>query len=179
GGSLGAAAINDLIPGVLARFPEQTRPDVWHQTGKRNFEVAQAAYRARGISMAISGEDGVRVAPFIDDMAAAYGWADYAVCRAGALTVSELAAAGLGALLVPYPHAIDDHQTINGEWLVAAGAATLIQQSDLREDVLFEHLNAVFADSPALIERATKARAVGKTDAAEVLANICDEVAHV
>src|SRR3569832_1594395 len=101
GGSLGARALNEMVPAAVATM--STRPSIWHQTGSRHLDEARAAYERAGVS--------ARIAPFIDDMAEAYTWADLVLCRAGALTVAELAAAGVGAVLVPYPHAVDDHQT--------------------------------------------------------------------
>ncbi|WHI52252.1 undecaprenyldiphospho-muramoylpentapeptide beta-N-acetylglucosaminyltransferase [Microbulbifer sp. MLAF003] len=113
GGSLGAVAINELVPRAIAQLPISLRPQVVHQSGERHLDLAQEAYRTAGIE--------AEVVPFISDMAEAYSAADLIICRAGALTVSEIAAAGVGAIMVPFPFAIDDHQTRNGEWLQSAG----------------------------------------------------------
>ena len=123
GGSLGAKILNETVPAAITLLPESLRPEVRHQAGVATFETARHAYDTAGIE--------VRLERFIDDVAEAYGWADMVVCRAGALTVSELAAAGLGALLVPYPYAVDDHQTGNARYLVDAGAAVLMPQTGL------------------------------------------------
>src|SRR6185437_1182549 len=123
GGSLGARALNLTLPQALALLPPERRPEVLHQCGNRGLAEAREAYAKAGVE--------AQVVPFIEDMAGSYGWADLAVCRAGALTLAELTAAGLGAVLVPFPHAVDDHQTRNAEALVAAGAAELIQERDL------------------------------------------------
>lgn len=114
---------------------------------------------------------------FIDDMAGTYGWADLAVCRAGALTLAELAAAGLGAVLVPFPHAVDDHQTRNGEVLVAVGAAELIQERELNVQILAQRLEALLGDRGRLLAMAEAARTLAKPDAAQVIAAACMEVA--
>src|SRR5690606_22225128 len=123
GGSLGARALNRALPRALALLPAAARPLVRHQCGAEHLEDARAQYRAAGVE--------AEVLPFIDDMAAAYRWADFAVCRAGALTVAELAAAGLPAVLVPYPHAIDDHQFHNARWLEQGGAALILREAEL------------------------------------------------
>lgn len=170
GGSLGARAINDLVPRVLARFPENARPQVIHQCGARHLETTRDAYRQAGVD--------ADVLPFIRDMARAYGWADFVVCRAGALTIAELAAAGVGSLLVPYPYAIDDHQTSNAQWLAASGAATVIQQSELTEEVLFNYLEERLFKREKLLAMANAARSMAKNDAAEVIADVCEEVCH-
>ena len=140
-----------------------------HQCGKRGIDEARRAYAEAGVA--------VDVVPFIDDMAAAYGEADLAVCRAGALTLAELTAAGLGALLVPFPYAVDDHQTRNAEALVVAGAAELIKESELDVQQLAQRLTALLADRPGLVAMASAARALAKPDAAQAIANACLEVA--
>ncbi|MFU8797840.1 MAG: undecaprenyldiphospho-muramoylpentapeptide beta-N-acetylglucosaminyltransferase [Gammaproteobacteria bacterium] len=130
GGSLGAQAINQSIPQALALIPESDRPLVRHQTGIKHLTETQAIYQSLNIKAVIE--------PFIEDMATAYGEADLVICRAGALTVAELAAAGIGSILIPYPHAVDDHQTKNGEILVQAGAAVVVQQTELTPEKLAE-----------------------------------------
>ncbi len=165
GGSLGARALNLTVPAALGRLPAGGRPLVRHQTGRGKLEETRAAYAEAGVE----GE----LEEFLEEMAEAYGWADLVVCRAGALTISELAAAGVGALLVPYPHAVDDHQTRNGAWLVEAGAARMIDQRELDAERLAAELAAL--DRPALLAMAEAARAVARPNAAAELAEICLE----
>jgi UDP-N-acetylglucosamine--N-acetylmuramyl-(pentapeptide) pyrophosphoryl-undecaprenol N-acetylglucosamine transferase len=117
------------------------------------------------------------IVPFIEDMAGAYAWADLAVCRAGALTVAELTAAGLGAMLVPFPHAVDDHQTRNGQALVADGAAELVQEAALDVSALAQRLHALLGDRAQLLAMAEAARRLAKPDAVEAIASVCLEVA--
>ena len=169
GGSLGARALNRVLPQALARMDSAHRPQVIHQCGSRGLDEARQAYADAGVR--------ADVVAFIDDMAGTYGWADLAVCRAGALTVAELAAAGLGALLVPFPHAVDDHQTRNAEVLVARGAAELIQESELNAEILQQRLTALLGDRRGLLAMAQAARALAKPDAASVIADACTEVA--
>ncbi len=153
GGSLGALALNKLLPEALGLLASAERPQVWHQAG-RTREVAEQAYAE------LQGEMGnaLRVVEFIEDMAEAYAWADLVVCRSGALTVAELAAAGLPALLVPFPHAVDDHQTRNGQYLVDAGAALLIQESELDAARLAKTLRSLISDRARLQKMALAAR---------------------
>ena len=165
GGSLGARALNLALPQALALLPVEARPDVRHQCGSRGVEEARAAYAQAGVA--------ADVVPFIDDMAASYGWADLAVCRAGALTVAELTAAGLGAVLVPFPHAVDDHQTRNAEALLAAGAAELMQERDLQPPALALRLQALLGDRSRQLAMAAAARTLAKPDAAQVIASAC------
>src|SRR5690606_17681333 len=135
GGSQGARVLNVTVPAALARLPEDLRPEVRHQAG-RTADEARAAYREAGVDADIR--------EFIDDMAAdAYGWADFVVARAGALTIAELAAAGLPAVLVPYPYAIDDHQSRNAEWFTGAGAGIAIAERDLDAERLAKELGAL------------------------------------
>ena len=169
GGSLGARALNLAIPRALAALPPEQRPQVVHQCGARGLEEARDAYAVAGVQ--------AHIVPFIDDMAGAYAWADLAVCRAGALTVAELTAAGLGALLVPFPHAVDDHQTRNGQALVDAGAAELIQEATLDIDTLARRLQTLLADRPRLLAMAAAARDLAKPDATDTIASVCLEVA--
>lgn len=166
GGSGGALAINERVPAALARLPAEQRPQVWHQAG-RTLSAAETAYREH----AVTG----RVEAFIDDMAAAYAWADLVVCRSGALTVAELAAAGVPALLVPYPYAVDDHQRANGAYLVNAGAARLIDQSQLSVARLATELGELIADRAALLSRAEAAHAVAWRDATTDIVAACHQ----
>lgn len=169
GGSLGARALNLAVPQALAQLPAERRPEVLHQCGKRGLDEAREAYAKAGVE--------AQVVAFVEDMAGAYGWADLAVCRAGALTVAELTAAGLGAVLVPFPYAVDDHQTGNAEALVKVGAAELIQERDLDVQRLAARLDALLGDRAALLAMAAAARTLAKPDAATVIAQACMEVA--
>jgi len=170
GGSQGAQALNVQVPAGLAKLPPELRSDVRHQAGRGKREQTAAAYDAAGVVAEI-GE-------FVSDMAEAYGWADLVICRAGALTVSELAAAGLGAILVPYPHAVDDHQTRNAEHLVQAGAAQLLPQSELTPETIAARLTLLLADRDSLLRMAQAARTLARSDAAEAVARVCLEVAR-
>jgi UDP-N-acetylglucosamine--N-acetylmuramyl-(pentapeptide) pyrophosphoryl-undecaprenol N-acetylglucosamine transferase len=167
GGSLGAAALNAAVPVAAARLPD--RLDILHQSGRVKLEATRAAYAEAGVA--------ARVEPFIDDMAAAYRWADLVLCRAGALTVAELAAAGVGAVLVPFPHAVDDHQTANAGYLVAAGAAELLPQSELDGARLAARLEALAGDRPRLLAMALAARGVARPAATDLVAAHCLRVA--
>ncbi|QEE25896.1 undecaprenyldiphospho-muramoylpentapeptide beta-N-acetylglucosaminyltransferase [Rhodanobacter glycinis] len=169
GGSLGARALNLAVPAALAKLPLAARPEVLHQCGNRGLDEAREAYAKAGVV--------AQVVPFVEDMAATYGWADLAVCRAGALTIAELAAAGLGAVLVPFPHAVDDHQTRNAEALVAAGAAELIQERDLNIEQLAQRLAALLHDRAQLRAMAKAARTLAKPHAAATIADACLEAA--
>ncbi|MDI3262894.1 MAG: undecaprenyldiphospho-muramoylpentapeptide beta-N-acetylglucosaminyltransferase [Fulvimonas sp.] len=169
GGSLGARALNQALPQALARLPAERRPDVLHQCGRRGVDEARQAYAQASVE--------ARVVPFIEDMAGAYAWADLAVCRAGALTLAELTAAGLGAVLVPFPHAVDDHQTRNAEALVAAGAAELIQERDLDPSRLAQRLDALLHDRARSLAMAEAARTLAKPEAVQTIARACLEVA--
>lgn len=168
GGSLGALAINQIIPASVARLASAMRPEIRHQSGRDHLEATRDAYRDAGVSADTTA--------FIDDMAEAYAWADLAVCRAGALTVSELAAAGLGSILIPFPHAIDDHQTVNGNWLVEHQAAILIQQSDLSETDLAVLFTELFSDRERLLAMARAARRLRLPEATAAVADACLEV---
>ena len=169
GGSLGARALNTVLPKALAQLAPGQRPEVLHQCGNRGIDEARDAYAKAGVD--------AQIVPFIEDMAGTYAWADLAVCRAGALTLAELTAAGLGAVLVPFPHAVDDHQTRNAEALVAAGAAELIQERDLDVQALAQRIEALLENRGKLIAMAEAARTLAKPDAAQVIARACMEVA--
>jgi UDP-N-acetylglucosamine--N-acetylmuramyl-(pentapeptide) pyrophosphoryl-undecaprenol N-acetylglucosamine transferase len=165
GGSQGALRLNTVVPQALARVALEIRPQVRHQTGERGLEAARAAYAEAQVE--------AEVLPFIDDMAAAYGWADFAVCRAGAMTVAELQAAGLGAVFVPLASASDDHQTRNAEVMVKSGAARLIAERDLTPERLAETLRELVADRARLLKMAEAARGSRVVDAAVRLADLC------
>jgi UDP-N-acetylglucosamine--N-acetylmuramyl-(pentapeptide) pyrophosphoryl-undecaprenol N-acetylglucosamine transferase len=165
GGSQGARVLNETVPLALALLPEGKRPEVRHQAGEKTYDTAVAAYRSADIE--------ARVDRFIDDMAAAYGWADLVVCRAGALTVSELAAAGLGAVLVPFPSAVDDHQTVNAAFLERAGAAVLMPQSQLTPESLAAEILRCVDDRELVLERAICARRLAEPGATAAVAERC------
>lgn len=169
GGSQGARALNTVLPEAVARLSVSRRPEIWQQTGPALLEAAREAYRKTGVT--------VRLEPFIDDMAAAYGWADLVLCRSGALTVAELAAAGVGAILVPFPHAVDDHQTANGRFLADCGAARLIPETDLAAARLANLLEDLGANRPRLLAMAMAARRQAQPQASRTVAEICLEAA--
>ena len=171
GGSLGAEPLNQMLPAALANLSVDQRPQVFHQAGKQHAEITTERYRQAGIE--------AQVAPFITDMAAAYAYADLVICRAGALTVSELAAAGLPALLIPLPHAIDDHQTRNAAFLADAGAAVLLPQHKTDAAQLAAQLTEVLMQPGKLKAMGATARRLAKPDATRTVVNICLEVAHV
>lgn len=166
GGSQGAAKLNAAVPAALAMIDAPSRPQVLHQAGERHIASARESYQKHGVN--------AEVRPFIDDMAAAYGWADLVICRSGALTVSELAAAGVPALFVPFAAAVDDHQTRNAKFLVDAHAGLLIAERELTPLRLANELQALLAGGrPRLLEMASKARALAITDADVRLADAC------
>ncbi|MFJ5380140.1 undecaprenyldiphospho-muramoylpentapeptide beta-N-acetylglucosaminyltransferase [Cupriavidus sp. CER94] len=167
GGSLGAAALNDVVPKALALLPEATRPTVKHQAGAKQIDQLRANYAAAGVA----GE----TVPFIDDMAAAYADADLVICRAGAMTVSEVAAAGVAALFVPFPHAVDDHQTTNASFLSKQGAALLVQQNALTAEGLAQTIAGL--DRGQLKDMARAARSLAKPEATRRVAEICRQMA--
>lgn len=167
GGSQGAQALNETVPKALALIDEKSRPVVVHQAGAKHIEALQQNYDAVGIK----GE----LVPFIDDMAAKYAWSDLVVCRSGALTVAELTAAGAASILIPYPSAVDDHQTVNAQFLVDAGAAVLLPQKELTPEKL---ATLIQNKTRALLQTmAEKARSLAKPDATTKVADICVEYA--
>jgi UDP-N-acetylglucosamine--N-acetylmuramyl-(pentapeptide) pyrophosphoryl-undecaprenol N-acetylglucosamine transferase len=168
GGSLGAAALNELVPQAIARLPEAARPRVRHQSGARHLAALQGHYATAGVA----GD----CLAFIDDMAEALAWADVVICRAGALTVAEIAAAGAAALFVPFPFAVDDHQTANARFLADRGAAWLLQQKDLDPEKLAAWLAGL--SRADLLERAGKARALAKPEATDTVAGVVKALAR-
>ncbi len=170
GGSLGAKALNTAMSQAVAQLATTQRPQIRHQTGPRDLASVQAAYDAAGIA--------ADVQPFIDDMAAALAWADLVVCRSGALTVAELAAAGVASVMIPFPHAVDDHQRVNAEFLMngyqGQAAGHCVIQKDLTTDVLAALLQQSRAD---LLVQAIAARALARTEAAQTVAELCKELA--
>jgi UDP-N-acetylglucosamine--N-acetylmuramyl-(pentapeptide) pyrophosphoryl-undecaprenol N-acetylglucosamine transferase len=166
GGSQGASALNRLVPAAVALLPEGRRPAVLHQTGAKEREATEAAYRAAGVRADIRA--------FVDDMAAAYGEADLVISRSGAMTVAELAAAGVGSILVPFPAAVDDHQTQNAAWLARTGAAQVVAEAGLTAEELANRLATLFGNGRArLLAMAEAARALARPDAAQRVAEMC------
>ncbi len=167
GGSLGAKALNECLPRALALIDASERPAVTHQAGEKHLESLQKNYKNEGVK--------AETVAFIDDMARRYAEADLVVCRAGATTVAELSAAGMASVLVPYPHAVDDHQTANARFLADHGAAILLPQERLTPESLATLIRSL--DRAALAAMAKKAKALGKPDAARVVADRCAELA--
>ncbi|THF61896.1 undecaprenyldiphospho-muramoylpentapeptide beta-N-acetylglucosaminyltransferase [Pseudothauera nasutitermitis] len=167
GGSLGAAVLNTTVPQALAKLPAEQRPRVTHQAGEKQIDALRAAYAAAGVE----GE----LLPFIDDMAARYAEADLVICRAGALTVAELAAVGAASLLVPFPYAVDDHQTSNARFLAERDAAFLLPQGELDADRLAGILAGL--ERARLLDMASRARALAKPVAALDVAAECERLA--
>jgi UDP-N-acetylglucosamine--N-acetylmuramyl-(pentapeptide) pyrophosphoryl-undecaprenol N-acetylglucosamine transferase len=166
GGSLGAAALNEVIPKALANFPKETF-EVVHQAGEKQIAALQANYKKAGVQADTKA--------FINNMAEMYAWADVVICRAGALTIAELACVGVASVLVPFPFAVDDHQTYNAKYLSDAGAAQLIQQSEFNVQQATEILRNLTRES--CLGMALKAKALAKPEATETVAKICMEVA--
>lgn len=167
GGSLGATALNEVVPAALTRMPEAHRPVVTHQAGAKQIDALRAAYAKAGVD----GE----LLPFIEDMAARYAQADLVICRSGALTVAELAAVGVASILVPFPHAVDDHQTVNARFLSEQGAAMLIPQTELDPARLADLLATL--DRSALTAMAQRARKLARAEAALTVAEVCENLA--
>jgi UDP-N-acetylglucosamine--N-acetylmuramyl-(pentapeptide) pyrophosphoryl-undecaprenol N-acetylglucosamine transferase len=169
GGSLGALALNESVPAALSRLPETLRPIVRHQAGERTIEDARRSYAEQGVEAEIT--------PFIEDMADAYAWADLVICRAGALTVAEISAAGLPAIFIPFPAAVDDHQTANARPMVDAGAAEIMQQAELSSESLADVLQRWLRSREGLVDRARKARSLAMPDSLSRITGYCLEAA--
>ncbi len=167
GGSLGAQALNEVIPKALAEMAIENRPQVVHQAGEKHIATLQENYQAAGVS--------ADARAFINNMADMYAWADVVICRAGALTVAELSAAGVASVLVPFPHAVDDHQTSNARYLSDAGAAILVPQTEFTVQKVVALLKDFSREK--CLDMAIKARALGKPEATASVAKICMEVA--
>jgi UDP-N-acetylglucosamine--N-acetylmuramyl-(pentapeptide) pyrophosphoryl-undecaprenol N-acetylglucosamine transferase len=167
GGSLGAQALNTVVPQALALLPEPARPVVTHQSGAQHVVEVEANYRRAAVT--------ATAVPFIADMAAQYAQADVLICRAGASTIAELAAAGVASVLVPFPHAVDDHQTRNARFLSDRGAAVLIPQREFAPQRLADVLQAFTRET--LLAMAERARETAKPDATQQVANVCMELA--
>ncbi|MEZ5502631.1 MAG: undecaprenyldiphospho-muramoylpentapeptide beta-N-acetylglucosaminyltransferase [Halioglobus sp.] len=173
GGSLGARPLNEVIPGAVQRVAREGGAviEAWHQTGAGHDEDVRGRYQALL-------DHGVRVVPFIEDMAAAYAWADLVLCRCGALTIAELTVMGRPAILVPLPHAIDDHQSANARLLTDCGAAVLLRQADMTESAVYELLREYIGNPPRLSAMAAAAFAAAKPDAAERVSDCCEELMY-
>ena len=167
GGSLGAQALNEFIPQAIATMPEDKRPQIIHQAGVKHIDALNENYKKAGVI--------ADTRAFIDDMANMYAWADFVICRAGALTVAEVSALGLGSLMVPFPHAVDDHQTSNALYLVESGAAFLVQQKELTVETLAGIIGGLSREE--CLSMAIKAKSLGKPNATADVAKICMEVA--
>ncbi len=165
GGSLGAVSLNQVVPEAVSKMDLSERPEIWHQTGLKNHDTAQALYK----KLKVEG----RVDAFVDDMAAAYAWTDVVICRAGAMTVFELAAAGLASILVPYPYAVDDHQTANAKYLEQVGAAIVCQQKEMDAEWLRLTITELAQQRDRLLRMANAARSQARPDAANEVANRC------
>lgn len=189
GGSQGAEALNQMLPLAYQQISKEFQPEIWHQTGRRNFESTQSLYQS--LYKKIGGEQSstlvesservepsIRVEPFIDDMASAYAWSDLVICRSGALTVAELSMVGVGSLLVPFPFAVDDHQTYNGRFLEQAGAAKLIPQKLLDPKKLADVITDFSQQPRLLLEMAEAARRVAKPAALNQVITHCIEVSR-
>lgn len=171
GGSLGARFLNESVPQVLKNIPAEQRPVIRHQAGPKLLDEARNSYAQAGVDAEISA--------YIEDMAEAYQWADLVVCRSGAMTVSEVAIAGLPALFVPFPYAIDDHQTANANWLVSVDAAVLYQQGEQDLGRFESLLSGLLKDQERLLEMSKKARTKGIRNSAEQILQQCEELANV
>lgn len=166
GGSLGAQALNEAMPKALALMEENARPEVTHQTGKKHEATVQALYSKAGMAADIR--------PFLDDMASEYANADVVICRAGALTIAELAAVGVASILIPFLFAVDDHQTTNAKFLSTHGAAILLPQTELNAEILARYLQEL--DREKLLAMAMQARVLAKPEAALSVAKVCEEL---
>ncbi len=167
GGSLGAKALNDTVPQALALIPPEQRPQVRHQSGAKQMQALQASYAAAGVQAELT--------PFIDDTASAYAQADLVICRAGASTVTELAAVGAAAIYVPFPHAVDDHQTTNARFVADAGGGWVVQQTALSPEKLAHMIQNM--QRSTLLETAQKAKMMQKTEATAAVVAACQELA--
>lgn len=167
GGSLGAKALNEALPQALALLPQDERPNMLHQTGNKHYAAVQQLYRQAEVQADIR--------PFLDDMASSYANADVVICRAGALTIAELAVAGVASILVPFPFAVDDHQTHNARFLSEHGAALLLSQTELSAEKLAQLLRELSREK--LSAMAQQARALAKPDAAQRVAQACADMA--
>ncbi|HSH83782.1 MAG TPA: undecaprenyldiphospho-muramoylpentapeptide beta-N-acetylglucosaminyltransferase [Guyparkeria sp.] len=172
GGSLGAQALNETVPKALAHISQRTDITVRHQAGPRHAEVTERHYAEADWGAGSQHE----VTGFVSDMAEAFGWADFVIARAGAMTVAEIAAAGVGALFIPFPHAVDDHQRFNAAWLVEQGAARLLDQTEADVERLVALLGPLLADRKLLLDLAERARAAAVPASTARIAAFCEQL---
>jgi UDP-N-acetylglucosamine--N-acetylmuramyl-(pentapeptide) pyrophosphoryl-undecaprenol N-acetylglucosamine transferase len=170
GGSQGARTLNETVPKAVSLLPKTVRLDIRHQTGRDHFRETEALYKS------LHGQ--VQLSPFIDDMAEAYTWADLVICRAGALTIAELAAAGIASILIPFPHAVDDHQTVNARYITNQGGALLLTESEFTGERLAHLLSEFYNSRPRLLAMARQARELAKPEATRQVAELCLEAAY-
>jgi UDP-N-acetylglucosamine--N-acetylmuramyl-(pentapeptide) pyrophosphoryl-undecaprenol N-acetylglucosamine transferase len=167
GGSLGARALNAVVPKALALIPQDQRPTVIHQSGEKQIDELRANYTAAGVSAELT--------PFITDTAQAFANADLVLCRAGASTVTEIAAVGAAAMFVPFPSAVDDHQTANARFLVDQNAGWLMPQGELTPERLAAFITTI--DRPALLQRALAAKNMQQLRATDAVVAACEDLA--
>lgn len=172
GGSQGAHAINELIIKMVTHFPQCEKLCIWHQTGKVDFEQVKQHY------VRLNNLGGARVMPFIHEMAEAYAWADLVIARSGALTISELAAAGVPSILIPFPYAVDDHQWHNAQYLVEGGAAIVCRQADISSEYLSKQLLRFLDERHSLLAMARHARALARPEAVYKIAQVVQQLCH-
>lgn len=165
GGSQGSSALNTIVPAAVSSLNKVFEIDVWHQTGEKELATVVEQYKNSMVP--------AKVNPFIDDIDQAYAWADLVICRSGAMTLAELAAVGIGSILVPYPYAVDDHQTANAKTLVAAGAAYLIPEKELQVDALSSKLEKIMGNQEKLITMASAAKRSSTGEASKMVAQAC------
>jgi len=170
GGSGGAQTLNKIIPQVLRNWTSEPKPIVWHQAGTKHLAATQQAYAAANVQLDLNT---VKLVDFIQDMPNAYAWADVVICRAGALTIAELAAAGVASILIPYPFAVDDHQTKNAQHLVAANAAIIMQERDLNLETLSTLLHSLANDRAKLLTMAKAAHSLAQPQALDKVLEFC------
>jgi UDP-N-acetylglucosamine--N-acetylmuramyl-(pentapeptide) pyrophosphoryl-undecaprenol N-acetylglucosamine transferase len=170
GGSLGAKKLNEVIPQAISKIGDEYQVEIKHQCGERHLTDTQSAYEKHNVN--------VEILPFINDMAEVYAWADIVICRAGALTVAEIAATGIGSILIPFPYAVDDHQTSNANYLANEGAAIVIQEAQLSAEKIKELLLKWYQVPEQLLKMALKARTLAKPSATNDVAKLCMEAIH-
>ncbi len=170
GGSQGARTLNKIVPYAVALLPRNIKLEIIHQTGQSHYAETVALYKTLNCV--------ARIEPYIDDMAEAYAWADIVICRAGALTIAELSAAGVASILVPFPYAVDDHQTANARYLSDQGGALLLPESEFTSENLEQLLNELYHSRSRLLAMAQEARALAKPAATEQVAELCLKVAY-
>ncbi|MGY8814511.1 MAG: undecaprenyldiphospho-muramoylpentapeptide beta-N-acetylglucosaminyltransferase [Gammaproteobacteria bacterium] len=172
GGSLGAKVLNELLPRVIAGLPQDVEVDIWHQTGIIHHDATMRLYKENNVNPA-------NVVPYITNMAEAYLWSDLIICRAGAMTISEISTMGLASILVPYPHAVDDHQTANARYLSDHDAAILVPQVDLNKFRIIELISEFYTKRISLIDMATLVQSLSLPNATRDIVNICMEDIYV